>query len=282
MASRGDFHCHSTASDGILTPSELMKLAYEQGVRVLTLSDHDSTEGIAEARRAIEQYDDFTLIPSVEMGTDIPGGEVHVLGFYLLPENEELQAALLRLRNSRELRGQGMVEKLRGMGMDVTWEQVQRFAGDGAVGRPHVAQALLEKGFVDTVTQAFDKYIGRDGPAYVDRIKMTPSEAVATIARLGGVPCLAHPRDLKNLDGILEELKEAGLMGMEVYYKDYADEAVAMLADAARRFNLIAWGGSDYHGLYGENEPLPGQMHSPLPEESIEALLELGRERSMV
>lgn len=280
MASRGDFHCHSTASDGILSPSDLVKLAYEQGVRVLTLSDHDSTEGVAEARTVAEGYGDFTLIPSVEMGTDIEGGEVHVLGFYLEPDNEELQAALLRLRDSRELRGKGMIEKLRGMGLDVTWEQVQRFAADGAVGRPHVARALQEKGYVSTVSQAFEKYIGRDGPAYVDRIKMTPAEAVATITRLGGVPCLAHPRDLADLDGVLAELKEAGLAGMEVHYKDYEPEAVERLADAARRFDLIDWGGSDYHGLYGEGEPLPGQMYSPLPDESIEALLALGRERA--
>ena len=280
MVSRGDFHCHSTASDGILSPSDLVKLAYEQGVRVLTLSDHDSTEGVAEARRAAAVYGDFTLIPSVEMGTDIPGGEVHVLGFYLEPDNEELQAALLRLRDSRELRGKGMVDKLRDMGLDVAWEQVQRFAGDGAVGRPHVARALQEKGYVSTVTEAFEKYIGRDGPAYVERIKMTPADAVATIARLGGVPCLAHPRDLQDLDGILAELKEAGLIGMEVHYKDYDAEAVERLADAARRFDLVPWGGSDYHGLYGEGEPLPGQMYSPLPEESIEALLALGRERA--
>ena len=280
MVSRGDFHCHSTASDGILSPSDLVKLAYEQGVRVLTLSDHDSTEGVAEARRAAAVYGDFTLIPSVEMGTDIPGGEVHVLGFYLEPDNEELQAALLRLRDSRELRGKGMVDKLRDMGLDVAWEQVQRFAGDGAVGRPHVARALQEKGYVSTVTEAFEKYIGRDGPAYVERIKMTPTEAVETNARLGGVPCLAHPRDLQDLDGILAELKEAGLIGMEVHYKDYDAEAVERLADAARRFDLVPWGGSDYHGLYGEGEPLPGQMYSPLPEESIEALLALGRERA--
>lgn len=280
MASRGDFHCHSTASDGILSPSDLVKLAYEQGVRVLTLSDHDSTEGVAEARRAAEGYGDFTLIPSVEMGTDIPGGEVHVLGFYLEPDNEELQAALLRLRDSREQRGKGMVDKLRDMGLDIAWEQVRRFAGDGAVGRPHVARALQEKGYVSTVTEAFEKYIGRDGPAYVERIKMTPAKAVATIARLGGVPCLAHPRDLEDLDGILAELKGAGLIGLEVHYKDYDAEAVERLADAARRFDLVPWGGSDYHGLYGEGEPLPGQMYSPLPEESIEALLVLGRERA--
>ena len=280
MACRADFHCHSTASDGVLSPSALMELAYKQGVRVLALTDHDSTEGVAEARRVVERYPDFTLISGVEMGTDIPGGEVHVLGYFLEPDGAELQETLLRLRDSRRQRGQGMVEKLRELGVDVTWEQVQRFAGDGAVGRPHVAQALLEKGYVDNVTQAFETYIGRDGPAYVERIKMTPAEAVAAIVRLGGVPCLAHPRDLADLDGILAELKSAGLVAMEVFYKNYDQKAVERLLAAARRYGLIALGGSDYHGLYGDDEPFPGGMNTPLPDESIEALLRLGRERA--
>jgi hypothetical protein len=172
-----------------------------------------------------------------------------------------------------------MVEKLRELGFDVTWEQVQRFAGDGSVGRPHVAQALFEKGYVSTVTEAFDKYIGRNGPAYVEREKLTPAEAVATIVRLGGVACLAHPADLEDLDGLLTALKAAGLSGMEVFYKAYDPATVEGLAAAARRFGLIPLGGSDYHGIFGREEPLPGGMHSPLPESSIEALLALGRER---
>ncbi len=280
MACRADFHCHSTASDGVLSPSELVRLAYDQGVRIMALTDHDSTEGVAEARRAASAYPDFTLIPGIEMGTDIPGGEVHVLGFFLDPGDPELNSTLGRLRESRRRRGEGMVAKLRELGVDVTWEQVQRFAGDGAVGRPHVAQALLEKGYVSTVSEAFEKYIGRNGPAYVEREKLTPSDAVATIARLGGVACLAHPRDLESLDELLGELKAAGLAAMEVFYKDYLPEEVGHLAAAARRFGLIALGGSDYHGIFGREEPLPGGMYSPLPDQSIDALLELGRERT--
>jgi len=280
MACRADFHLHSTASDGILSPAELVRLVYEQGVRVMALTDHDSTEGVAEARRAAAVYSDFTLIPGIEMGTDIPGGEVHVLGYFLEPDDPELRQTLQRLRDGRRGRGERMVEKLRALGLDVTWEQVQRIAGEGAVGRPHVAQALLEKGYVSTVKEAFDKYIGRNGPAYAEREKMTPAEAVATIVRLGGVPCLAHPRDLADLDGLLAELKSAGLASMEVFYKDYDAEAVGRLLAAARNFDLIPLGGSDYHGIFGQEEPFPGGMYSPLPDESIEALLRLGRERT--
>ena len=279
MGSRADFHNHSTASDGVLSPTDLMLLAYQQGVRVMALTDHDSTDGVAEARRAVAAHEDFTLISGVEMGTDIPGAEVHVLGYFLEPDNAELQQVLSRLREGRRGRGERMVEKLRALGFDVTWEQVQRFAGDGAVGRPHVAQALFEKGYVSTVTEAFDKYIGRNGPAYVEREKMTPAEAVATIVRLGGVANLAHPADLPELDALLSELKASGLSGMEVHYKTYEPDVVQRLAAAARNFDLIPLGGSDYHGLYGEGEPFPGGMLSPLPESSIEALLALGRER---
>ncbi len=284
MASRADFHCHSTASDGILSPAELVKLAYEQGVRIMALTDHDSAEGVAEARRAGERYQDFTIISGVEMGTDIPGAEVHVLGYFLDPDDPALQDTLHQLRLSRRQRGEGMVERLREMGFDITWEQVQRIAGGGAVGRPHVAQALVENGHVATVKEAFDKYIARNGPAYVEREKMTPADAVATLIRLGGVPCLAHPCDVTDSDDalntILKELKAAGLAAMEVFYKAYDPPAVERLLAAARRFDLIPLGGSDYHGIFGQEEPLPGGMHSPLPDESIEALMRLGRERT--
>ncbi|MCH7580430.1 MAG: PHP domain-containing protein, partial [Chloroflexi bacterium] len=227
MVSRGDFHCHSTASDGVLSPADLVKLAYEQGVRVMALTDHDSTEGLAEARAAIEP--DFTLIPGVELGTDIPGAEVHMLGLFLDPGQPELQEILKKLRDGRLGRGEGIVKKLEEMGNKISWEQVQRIAGDASVGRPHIAQALLDNGEVATIKEAFDKYIARNGPAYVERDKMTPVEAVETIVRMGGIPCIAHPRDLENIDNMLAELKAAGMVAMEVYYKDYAPDEVERL-----------------------------------------------------
>ena len=278
MVSRGDFHCHSTASDGVLSPADLVKLAYEQGVRVMALTDHDSTEGLAEARAAIEP--DFTLIPGVELGTDIPGAEVHMLGLFLDPDQPELQEILKKLRDGRLGRGEGIVKKLEEMGNKISWEQVQRIAGDASVGRPHIAQALLDNGEVATIKEAFDKYIARNGPAYVERDKMTPVEAVETIVRMGGIPCIAHPRDLENIDNMLAELKAAGMVAMEVYYKDYAPDEVERLRQLAEKHGLLALGGSDYHGLHGPNEPFPGGQHTPVPEASIEALLRLGNDRA--
>lgn len=278
MASRGDFHCHSTASDGVLSPTDVVKLAYDQGVRVLALTDHDSTDGLEEARRAVP--DDMVLIPGVEFGTDIPGAEVHMLGLFLEPDNAELQATLKRLRDGRLGRGAGIVKKLQEMGLEISWEQVQRIAGDASVGRPHIATALVENKQVETVKEAFDKYISRDGPAYVEREKMTPVEAVELVVRMGGIACIAHPRDLEDLDDKLAELKAAGMAAMEVYYKDYAPDEVERLRQLADKHGLLALGGSDYHGLHGPDEPLPGGQHTPVPEESIEALLKLGGERS--
>ncbi len=275
MASKGDFHTHSTASDGRLSPTELIDLAAAQGVEYHALTDHDSTEGIAEARIASAKHPHHKLIPGVEMGTDIENAEVHMLGLFLSPEDADLQASLARLRLGRVDRGYGIVQKLRGMGIMIEWERVQAIAGDAAVGRPHVAQALLEAGYVNKVAEAFDKWIGRNGPAYVEREKMTPAEAVRFIVERGGLACLAHPAELPDYEALLPELRDAGMAAMEVYYKDYDPNTVARLRSVAERFGLLPLGGSDYHGIFGRDEPLPGRMLSPLPASSIERLLEL-------
>lgn len=274
MSSRADLHTHSTASDGLLSPTQLVELAVSRGVQTLALTDHDSMEGIAEARRAAARHPGFTLIPGVEMGTDIPDAEVHVLGYFLDPESPELVATLQRLRDARRRRGQRMVEKLRAMGYDISWERVQEIAGDSAVGRPHVAEALLEKGHIADVREAFNGLIGRNDPAYVEREKMTPREAVEIMVRLGGVAVLAHPADLENLDDLLEDLKEVGLAGMEVYYQDYGEPTIQRLLETARRHELLPLGGSDYHGIYGDRERLPGDIS--LPQEAADALIALG------
>jgi predicted metal-dependent phosphoesterase TrpH len=275
MASKGDFHTHSTASDGRLTPTQLVDLAASQGVKYHALTDHDSTEGIAEARIAAAKYPGYVLIPGVEMGTDIEGAEVHMLGLYLDPADAELQAMLARLREGRVGRGYGIVQKLRGMGIMIEWERVQQIAGDASVGRPHVAQALVEAGYVDKVADAFDRWIGRNGPAYVEREKMTPAESVRCIVERGGLACIAHPADLEGLDDILAELKGAGMEAMEVFYKNYPPETVERLHRAAQKHDLIPLGGSDYHGIFGNDEPLPGDI--PLPDWAIERFLERAR-----
>lgn len=275
MASKGDFHTHSTASDGRLTPTALVDLVASQGVVYHALTDHDSTQGIAEARRAAAKHDNYKLIPGVEMGTDIEGAEVHMLGLFLGPDDAELQEALRKLREGRVGRGYGIVEKLRGMGIMIEWERVQQIAGEASVGRPHIAAALVEAGHVATVAEAFDKWISRNGPAYVERDKMTPAESVRFIVDRGGLACMAHPAEVPGFETLLPELKQAGMAAMEVYYKDYFPETVARLRSEADKYGFLALGGSDYHGIFGQTEPLPGQMRSPVPDENIERLLEL-------
>ena len=276
MVSRGDFHTHSTASDGRLTPTELVDLTASQGVQYHALTDHDSTEGIAEARRAAAKHAKYMLIPGVEMGTDIEGAEVHMLGLYLFPEDGELQALLARLREGRAGRAEGIVRKLAELGVHIEWERVQEIAGEASVGRPHIAQAILEKGYVKSLPEAFDRYIGRNGPAYVERDKMTPVEAVRCIVDRGGLACLAHPATgTLPLETLLPELKAAGMAAMEVYYKDYAPETVEVLRRTADQHELLALGGTDYHGIFGPEEPLPGHQWTPVPDASIERLLEL-------
>jgi 3',5'-nucleoside bisphosphate phosphatase len=271
---KADFHNHSTASDGKLTPTQLIDLAASRGVKIFALTDHDSTEGIAEARAAAAKHDGFFLIPGVELSTDIEGDEVHMLGYFTFEmlENADLQAELAEFRAGRFERGRLMTEKLQALGKPISWERVQEIAGDASVGRPHVAQALVEAGHVATIPDAFDLYIGRNGPAYVEREKMTPLQAIQTLRKYGAPAVFAHPSFTKSFDDVVPELVEAGLAGMEVYYKNYDAETVQTLANKAAKYGLLPLGGSDYHALNNPGEREPGDI--PLPDHIAKEFLE--------
>ncbi len=277
MASRGDLHTHSTLSDGVLTPSQLVDLAYRNGVRVMALTDHDVTDGLPEAFQAARRYPDFTLIPGIEMSTDVPGAEVHILGLFIDWQNERFQRQLAHLRDSRLSRARRMVEKLNQLGKPLSWESVEAMAGDGAIGRPHIARAMVQAGHISSVNEAFDLYLSRNGPAYVERERMTPQEVVQLLVAVGGLCTLAHPRDLDALEDLLTDLKAVGLIGMEVYYQDYSPHEVQRLLAIARKFDLLPLGGSDYHGLGGPQQREPGDI--PLPEGPVEQLLALAQAR---
>jgi len=271
---KADFHNHSTASDGKLTPTQLIDLAASRGVKIFALTDHDSTEGIAEARAAAAKHDGFFLIPGVELSTDIEGDEVHMLGYFTFEmlENADLQAELAQFRAGRFERGRLMAEKLTELGKPIRWERVLEIAGEASVGRPHVAQALVEAGHVTTIPEAFDLYIGRNGPAYVEREKMTPLQAVQTLHRYGAPAVFAHPSFTKSFDEVVPELVAAGLAGMEVYYKDYSHETVLTLAGKAAKHGILPLGGSDYHALNNPGEREPGDI--PLPDRVAKDFLE--------
>ena len=259
-----DLHMHTTASDGRLSPSQLIDLAAARDLNIIAVTDHDTTEGLPEAYERKERYPQLTIIPGIELSTDLPGSEVHVLGYFIDAANAEFQTMLAEFRATRVDRGLMMVQKLRALGVMIEWERVQELA-QGAVGRPHVAQAMLEAGYISSINEAFERYIGRNGPAYAERAKLTPAEAVATIRRVGGVAVLAHPRDvLANLDPILDEMCAAGLTGMEVYYHGYAGDLADYLKSVCQDRSLIPCGGSDFHGINGKTEAGLGRIDVPM------------------
>ena len=265
-----DLHTHSTASDGIYSPTELLHKAKEIGLRVLALTDHDTTGGLEEAARAARILD-IDLIPGIEINTDVSGGEVHVLGYFLEFHRPEFQAVLKVLRDARERRGERMVELLNEHGVNITWERVREIA-QGSVGRPHVARALIEAGYVQTIGEAFDKYIGTGCYAYVPRYKLTPEDAVHLIASANGLPVIAHPIELPGLDelhGWLPGLCEAGMVGLETYYGPYTPENERELLALAQEYNLIPTGGTDFHGPGIHLTPLGGRY---VPFEAVERL----------
>jgi len=265
-----DLHLHTLASDGRLSPTELIQLVAKQGLETISITDHDSTEGLAEAYEAAKEFPYMRIIPGIEMSADIPGDEVHVLGYFLDYHDVEFQGMLTELRRGRVGRAQVMVEKLIALGKPVEWERVLHFAGDGTVGRPHIALAMVEAGYFKEPKEAFEEYLGNDGLAYYDRPKLNPTESVAMIRKVGGVPVLAHPTFMNDMEAGIASLKKEGLLGMEVYYAQYDDDTVRHLARLAREYDLIPCGGSDYHGLGNTGEPLPGTLGPP--EETVKLL----------
>jgi len=258
-----DLHTHTTASDGKLTPEQLVDSAARLGINVLGITDHDTVAGIPLALEAAKRHPSVIVVPGVEINCDVTDGELHILGYFIDAHSAQLDAELERLRNSRRERGSRMVAKLQALGMDIKWERVQEIAGSGSVGRPHVAQALLEAGHVSSLRDAFDRYIGRNGPAYVEREKITPIDAVRLIVKAGGLPVLAHPADVPDLDNFIRQLKTAGLVGLEVYYDGYGTDVICDLLGTASRHKLLVTGGSDFHGIGGEAGGELGQPNVP-------------------
>jgi hypothetical protein len=262
--SRVDLHIHSTASDGALSPEEVVGESVRRGLSVIALTDHDTVNGVAPALAAAEAFPGLRVVPGVELSTDVAQGEVHILGYFIDYSDGELLARLERMRNSRRERAQEMIARLGDLGVNIDWSRVQEIACEGSVGRPHLAQAMVEGGYVGSLKEAFNSYIGRGGPAYVERRKLTPAAAVELILRVRGLPVLAHPLTVADLETLVIELKSAGLIGIEVYYKDYSAADVGKLLSLAESHQLAVTGGSDYHGLDTESEAGIGSVEVPL------------------
>ena len=246
---RVDLHVHTTASDGKYSPSELVARAVAAGIEVLGITDHDTVGGLAEAFDAAGAFPQLTLVPGVEINTDVSGGEAHILGYFIDYTNQDLLALLQDMRDSRRDRARLMVAKLQDLGVPLSWERVQQIASTESIGRPHIAKAMLEKGYVSSFKEAFDRYIGFDRPAYVERSKVTPVQATEMIALAHGLPVLAHPFTVAEPEKIIVDLKDHGLAGIEVYYGLYSRSEVTHLRSFAQKYSLLATGGSDFHGL---------------------------------
>ncbi len=260
-----DLHAHTTASDGTLSPRELVSAAARRGVRVLAVTDHDSTDGLRDAFDEAAKHPPLTIVPGLEINCDAPGAagaEVHVLGYYVDHEAGWFQDFLREQRVERVARVHRIVARLAELGMPIDAAEVFAIVKEGSAGRPHVAQVMVQRGYVRSVREAFDRYLHANGPANVPRKRLTPVEAVRIIRRAHGVPVFAHP-GLADRDALIPELVEAGLMGIEAIYAEHSAAQTAHYVDLCRAHGLVATGGSDYHGeRSGRTNPLG---HPPVP-----------------
>ncbi|MCP9953949.1 PHP domain-containing protein [Actinomadura madurae] len=247
---RIDLHSHSDASDGTRPPAEVVRRAREKGLDVLALTDHDTVSGWDEATRALP--DGLTLVPGIELSCNQDGRSLHLLGYLFDPDEPELAAELARIRDDRVIRARGMVDRLRGLGVDVTWGMVRALAKGEAVGRPHIARAMVEAGAIETEDEAFtSRWIAQDGRAYVERYALDPERAVGLVRAAGGVCVLAHPRARRGYavpDEVIGKLAAAGLAGVEADHPDHAPGDRARLRDLAAGLGLAVTGSSDDHG----------------------------------
>ena len=274
---RVDLHIHSTTSDGVYTPSEVVHLALERGLATIALTDHDTLGGVAEAQQAAVGAG-LEVIAGVEINSEGVWGDLHFLGYYVDPESAPLRERLRAIRDARVERARKMLERLGQMGMMLEWEEIRALASGDSIGRPHVAQALLNRRYVQTLQEAFDRFIGLDSPAYVPRLRLTPPEVMQTITEAGGVPVLAHPAHSGAATvGRIPEFVEYGLRGVEVYYPHHSPEQVEVLLGLCREHGLLATGGSDFHGSGIEGGASLGAVY--VPPECVERLREVAERR---
>ena len=276
---RADLHIHSTASDGRYNPAEIVHMAVAAGLTIIALTDHDTVDGLIPALEAAREFPELTVIPAVELSTDTYSGEIHVLGYFIDFTNQEFRASLERMRNSRANRAKKMVLKLKELGCNIELERIKEIAGNGALGRAHIAQALLEKGYITSFKEAFTKYIGHGCPAYVVREKLTPVEAVKLVIKANGIPVLAHPYTALNPEEVIKELKTVGLEGMEVYYAGYLPSEMNILLNMAEKYELIPTGGTDYHGIDATSDITIGG--TDVPNQCVEKLVALAGRRGL-
>ncbi|NLI93702.1 MAG: PHP domain-containing protein [Peptococcaceae bacterium] len=241
-----DLHCHTSASDGSLSPEDTVKLAKEKGLLALAITDHDTIEGWGEADKAAKESG-ILLLKGIEINTDWEGKEVHILGYGMKDQDPFFLEELLAIQKKRISRIEKILKKLRELGYEISFEEVIPYAHGESIGRPHVAQAMMRNGFVSSVKEAFDRFLRIGAPAYVPRYKLTPVEAIHIIRQAGGVAVLAHP-GASGEEKHIQEWIDSGLQGLEVYHPDHTFADNIRYGMIAEKNGLIATGGSDFHG----------------------------------
>ena len=263
-----DLHCHSTASDGRLTPAQLIDRAHEVGLKAIALTDHDTLAGLGTFHTCGKKLG-IETISGVEVSADYEKGTMHIVGLFIDTQHQAFRAFLKQLADGRKVRNPQIVNRLNELGLAITMEEVETEAGvidagvgggaiDKSIGRPHIAAVMIKKGFVKTKQEAFDKYLAKGGQAYFTRFVASPEDSIGQIHSAGGLAILAHPPYLKaanddEMDAIVGDLKKKGLDGIEVHYSTHTPEQTALCAKLAQKYDLVPSGGSDFHGEVGRS-----------------------------
>ena len=247
-----DLHIHTNFSDSTLTPQEVAEESYAAGLSCISITDHDTIDGIYPTQLATRKCG-VEVIAGIELSSSFNDKDIHILGYLIDFHNETLNSELSLVQDARVERMREMIEKLKTLGMgDINLEEVCALSQSKSVGRPHLASVLFKKGLVSSLREAFDKYLGEGCPAYVEKYKITPAKAIELIRQAGGVAVLAHPM-ITGRDELIPAFVEAGLQGIEVYYPNYSNNTISFYEGIARKYNLIMTGGSDAHGKAKDN-----------------------------
>ena len=243
---RVDLHVHTTASDGKLSPQEVVGKAFRDGVEVLSITDHDTLEGM-------ERFtpEGVIFIPGVEISSRFER-TLHILGYGFDPQNDVLRKTLSDLRRKRSVRNEMILDRARSIGFELSMEELQEIAGNDVIGRPHFARLMVRKGYVSSYEEAFEKYLGKGKILYVEKERLKPERAIELILKAGGIPVLAHPYQTglegEELEGFIKRLKGYGLKGIEVFYPEHTGRMMEEYLELSRKYDLLVTGGSDFHG----------------------------------
>ncbi len=253
-----DLHIHTTASDGLLTPDEVVHWANKKNLRAFSITDHDTVSGVKEVLKKYKSsYSE--IIPGIELNSDYYGEEIHVLGYYIDCNNKFFTDKLKEIQHFRYNRAVRMIKKLNDLGVNIDIKQIEKESVGKSIGRPHIAHILIDNGYAKNLKSAFDKYIGKNRPAYVERYKLTTKQAINMVIEAKGVPVLAHPGLIENKN-LINDILNLGFKGIEVYHTKHDKETEEWLLEIASAQGLAITGGSDCHGVLINKEPILGSV----------------------